>query len=84
MMICKIGLKRRLIPFGMSGLKSQYERKEVTNLGSHPVWDEWIEIKNRLVACHLCSCLIPFGMSGLKSVVCSFYYEPPYVSSRLG
>ena len=36
----------RLIPLGMSGLKSSFVRKvSVTLPRSHPAWDEWIEIR---------------------------------------
>ena len=36
---------KRLIPFGMSGLKLESEFEISEKSMSHPVWDEWIEMR---------------------------------------
>ena len=37
-------IKKGLIPFGMSGLKSIAYKTIQSAVLSHPVWDEWIEM----------------------------------------
>ena len=73
----------RLIPFGMSGLKLNQLLSHVLTGGSHPVWDEWIEmLKLSIIALFLevSSRLgwVDWNPAGYIS------YKESMVSSRLG